>query len=273
MGSKTVVQGSSTSTQTATPTAEETRLNQLQIQDLEASQGQRQGVNSAGLDLAKLLLTGQNLPGYLGTLPGGISEDVIQGNVDKSLRDLNTQLAASGAGTYLESGASQAMGVRTAGDLRTQASQFNLQNLQQLLNLAVGGQAVPLQYSSDIGNQLGSRLAGLRTINQTGTSSQTTRTPFLQTQFAGGIGQGMGSAFGTALAGCWVASEIFGGWFEPKTISSRIFINLKAPKWLRNLYMANGESVARFISDKPIMKLILRPIFELFAYLGGHNAK
>ena len=192
----TVVQNSTT---TPTPTAEETRLNQLQLQDYEQSQPGRQAVNTAGLNLAQQMLEGRPLPGYLGSLPGGISEDVTGGIVQSSLRDLNTQLAASGAGTFLESGSAQQAGVRTAGDIRNQAAQFNLQNLQQLLNLAVGGQAVPLAYGESIGGQLGQRLAGLRSVNQTGNSNTTnlSMNPFMKSfQQSAGTSLGKGIFFG-----------------------------------------------------------------------------
>lgn len=192
----TVVQNSTT---TPTPTAEETRLNQLQLQDYEASQPGRQAVNNAGLTLAEQLLQGRNLPGYLEPLPFGISEDVTGSIVQNSLRDLNTQMAASGAGTFMESGVAQQAGVRAAADVRNQASQFNLQNLQQLLNLAVGGQAVPLAYGESVGGQLGQRLAGLRSVNQTGNSNTTnlSMNPFMKSfQQSAGTSLGKGIFFG-----------------------------------------------------------------------------
>ena len=43
---------------------------------------------------------------------------------------------------------------------------------------------------------------------------------------------------GGGLFGCWIAAEIYGGWYEPKTILARKFVNSdEFPKWLYNLYM------------------------------------
>lgn len=188
-GSSTTINQSST----PTPTAEETKLNQLQLQDYEASQAGRQQVNASGLNLANLLLQGQNLPGYLQNLPGGISPDVTQSIVDQSLRDIKPSFQQGG---ILDSGVAASISARTAGDIRNQSAQFNMQNLQQLLNLAVGGQAVPLSYGTDIAGQLGGRLAGLRTTNTTGTQNTTTTgmNPFMKS-FQTSLGGALGNPF------------------------------------------------------------------------------
>ena len=94
----------------------------------------------------------------------------------------------------------------------------------------------------------------------------------------GGAGQGAGQ-IGTALlmakllapaaaAGCWVAKEVFGGWENPKTIQARNFIQNIGPEWFKEFYMEYGGKIAEFISDKPILKIILRPLFEVFAFIG-----
>ena len=94
-------------TSTPTPTAEETALNQLQLKEYQNSSAQRQGVTSAGLDLSKLLLTGQQLPGYLQGLPGAISPDVTQSIVDQSLRVIKPSFQQGG---ILDSGVAASIG-------------------------------------------------------------------------------------------------------------------------------------------------------------------
>jgi hypothetical protein len=175
---------------TPTPTAEETALNQLQLQQQRDIQPSETRNILSGLDLSQLLLTGQPLPGYLGGLPGGISEDVTQGIVDRSLRDIAPSFQQSG---LLDSGVRASIGARTAGDIRLGSATFNLQNLQQLLNLAVGGQAQPFQAPIALSGQLGERLAGLRSTQTQGTSSTTSTNPFLT---GGGILQGVGTGIG-----------------------------------------------------------------------------
>ena len=67
---------------------------------------------------------------------------------------------------------------------------------------------------------------------------------------------------------CWVAAEIFGGWNHPKTNAARYFVNNMAPVWFRDFYIKHGERIAEYIHDKPILKMALRPLFEVFSYLG-----
>ena len=72
-----------------------------------------------------------------------------------------------------------------------------------------------------------------------------------------------------AVAACWVAAEIFGGWYEPKTQAARYYIKNMAPSWFRNFYLRHGMEIAKFISNKPMLKMLLRPLFEYFALRGG----
>jgi hypothetical protein len=63
---------------------------------------------------------------------------------------------------------------------------------------------------------------------------------------------------------CWIASEIFGGWLMPKTNACRYYIHNIGPVWFMNFYDENSKQIAEFIHNKPILKLILRPLFEYF---------
>lgn len=181
-GEKTSQSTQSNATQTATATPEQTALNQLQLGQAQAADPMQRQINQSGMTAINQLLTGQPLPGYLQSLPGGIDENATNTIVNQSLKDVNAQLAKSGAGTMMESGASQAIGARAAADTRSQAAQFNLQNLLQLLNIGVGGQAQVQQPITASNSQLGSRLAGLNSYNSTGNSNTTTigMNPFLK---------------------------------------------------------------------------------------------
>lgn len=81
----------------------------------------------------------------------------------------------------------------------------------------------------------------------------------------GNVVQGLGTAGGIGAFFCWVASEVFGGWDHPETCKARFFVAFQAPKWFREFYIKNGEKIARFISDKPILKSLIRPIFKIMA--------
>jgi len=250
-------------TTTPQPTAEETALNKLKLeQQQELNPFETRNIKS-GLDLSNLLLKGLNLPGYLNTLPGGIDEATTQSIVDQSLKDINPYFAQS---NLLDSGVRASAMARTAGDVRRQSATFNLQNLQQLLNLAVGGQAIPVQAATNEGVALGQRLAGLRSVNTSGVSTATSKgpNPFLQS-----FQTGAGTALGNFV--CWVAAEVYeGGWEDIRTIQAQNFFLHKAPKWLLNFYAKFGERTAKFIKDKPMLKSILfRPLFRVFSWLGA----
>jgi hypothetical protein len=186
-------------TTTPTPSAEETRLNQLDLQSREANQQGITDMQKNSLNLGNLLLTGQNLPGYLQGLPGGISPEVTQSIVDQSLRDIRPGFQQGG---ILDSGVAASISARTAGDIRRGSAEFNLNNLQQLLNLAVGGQAQIQQPILAQSQALGGRLAGLRSTNTSGTGSttNTSMNPFLKS-FQTGLGSSLGSgSFGNFKA-------------------------------------------------------------------------
>ena len=67
----------------------------------------------------------------------------------------------------------------------------------------------------------------------------------------------IGAAGGAAKGFCWVAREVFGE-TNPKWEQFREWLIQKAPRWFHDLYMKHGESFALFISDKPLLKLIVR---------------
>ena len=104
--------------------------------------------------------------------------------------------------------------------------------------------------------------------------------PSAISQLLGGLGSGAGQA-GTMMlmskllpiimAGCWVAAEVFNGWDDERTHQARYFINNIAPRWFKEFYLKHGEKIAQFIHDKPIFKMALRPLFEMFAFIGKES--
>ncbi len=56
---------------------------------------------------------------------------------------------------------------------------------------------------------------------------------------------------------CWVAREVYGA-DNPQWLVFRDWMLNSAPAWLRGLYGRYGERFARFISDKPRIKSIIR---------------
>lgn len=190
MGKEKTTQSSNT-TQQYTPTAAENQLNQDQADIFRAGKEGAIRNQQAGLDASYQLLTGQALPGYLQGLPGGISPDVQNSIVQESLRQIMPSFQQGG---ILNSGSAASIASRTAGDIYRNSAEFNLQNLQQLLNIGVGGQAMPLQLGTNTAGQLGGRLAGLRTGTSTGSSTTYGMNPFLKS-FQQAAGQAYGNPF------------------------------------------------------------------------------
>jgi hypothetical protein len=72
------------------------------------------------------------------------------------------------------------------------------------------------------------------------------------------IAKGFGSFGGQrGIIGCWVAREVYGA-ENPKWIEFRNWMAIDAPAWFRNLYIKFGEQFAKFISNKPTLKNIIR---------------
>ena len=80
-------------------------------------------------------------------------------------------------------------------------------------------------------------------------------------QYASQMGL-LGSSVGAlgqigAAAICWVARECFGEQDE-RWLLFRQWLMTKAPEWFYNWYMENGEVVAAWLRDKPVLKSIIR---------------
>lgn len=87
---------------------------------------------------------------------------------------------------------------------------------------------------------------------------------------AAGIQAG-GSILGGAAGACWVAREVFGnemvedaytGVTALKWILFRTWLLDEAPAWFRELYLAHGESFAKWIHNKPRLKRIIKRWME-----------
>ena len=72
----------------------------------------------------------------------------------------------------------------------------------------------------------------------------------------GGVAQGIGAAGGIA-AFCWVAREVY-GIESGKWMQFREWMLNDSPSWFRKLYLKYGERFAKFISNKPRIKSIIR---------------
>lgn len=190
-----------TQTQTVEATPQEQRLNKLQMRMLQGAMPGIQQVQGAGSDLVSQLLTGQALPGAYSGLYQGISPEITDEIVQASLRDIYPQFQGLG---ILDSGVAASIAGRTAGDIRRNVAQYNQGVRTNLLGMALSGAGNIQQPFLASMSDLGSRLAGLRTINTTGSGSSTSTAtvaqpnPFIQS-FQQSLGQSLGQNLGYAF--------------------------------------------------------------------------
>jgi hypothetical protein len=77
-----------------------------------------------------------------------------------------------------------------------------------------------------------------------------------------GMMSAIGSIAGAAVLACWVAREVYG----TKTnewIIFRQWMENESPKWFKSLYYQEGERFAEFISDKPMLKSIVKSAMDI----------
>lgn len=92
---------------------------------------------------------------------------------------------------------------------------------------------------------------------------------------AGSLGKSIGQLGGSVLSGavgmmCWIAREVYGV-NNPKWYAFRFWMFTKAPKWFFNWYAKNGEQVAKYISNKPILKFMIRKIINTILFLSTNS--
>ena len=180
-----------------TPTAEETEMNKLRLQQFREVVGPQTELQLQGMDLIRQLFGGSTeLPGFFGQMGLGISPQAIgmqAAELGRQAMPGFQQLGLADSGV-----AFREVSKDIANQLLFPAEQFNLGAKQNLLNLALSGQAQVQQPITTQTGQLGAQLAGLRSIS--GTQVQT-RNPFLES-FYGSLGKGLGGGLaGGAMGG------------------------------------------------------------------------
>jgi hypothetical protein len=77
----------------------------------------------------------------------------------------------------------------------------------------------------------------------------------------GGVAQAVGTYAGMK-AGCWVAREVYGN-ENPEWMVFRQWLFTEAPESFRDLYLQEGERFAEFISDKPVLKFLVKKAMDI----------
>lgn len=249
MGGGTTAPVQSSTTSTAGATEEEKQMNAAQLAQFKAYEPYQTTMFKNAFTRGNELLTSfQQGSEQWNSLIGGITKQQTQSMINTQDKALQGSLQQSG---IYDSGTAASGRLRAASDLNNQNAQFNVGTLQNALNLALTGQAQVQGTALGQSSQLGQSLAGLRS------NVDVTKNRF-STVSLGILGNW----------GCWVAAEIFNGWYEPKTVAVRYYISHTAPIWFTKFYIKYGERIAKFIHNKLIFKLALRPLFECFALIG-----
>ena len=196
MGEKTTTRSEQQSSTTVQPTADEQEINRLNLEARRAAQPGMIKAQTQGLNLINELLVGGTLPGFLETLPGGISPAITKDIAQNAIQDI---LPSFQQGGLLDSGVAASSAARVSGDVPRASEQFNIGNLLNLLNLGVGGQAQIQAPILSRSAQLSQALAGLRGTSTSASGNQTTSIPFSKTfaNYTGGFQQGLGQFFGS----------------------------------------------------------------------------
>ena len=217
-------------------------------QDLSRDQTNAAMQQQAALANQQATMTGRgmDLQGLLGL--GQLQQSQQQGNRAYAMNLVGARQATASdpfaaiLGRYSQApGQGMASTQFTAG-LAGQQLGPNLFDPNAGINLALQNQANQSNYQSNIyGSQAG--FAGAQAQ--------------ARGAMIGGALQGLGSALGPKIAACWVAREVYGN-DNPMWILFRRWLMEDSPDMFRNLYIKYGERFARFISNKPRVKRIIR---------------
>lgn len=104
---------------------------------------------------------------------------------------------------------------------------------------------------------------GQNFINMTGAIDMNRQNAYVAKNAGAGIGTGTGKIVGAIAAGaaCWVAREVYGE-TNPKWLIFREWLLNDAPVVLRWAYLKFGARFAKWISDKPAWKNIIRHFMD-----------
>ena len=153
-------------------------------------------------------------------------------------------------GQQLAFGQSQATGGDPAAVILGRSSQAGAQGT----GVALGAPGVSQAYAPLFDPGVGTNIEMQNIANQVGLENAQ-----LQADAARSAGRtsACGSIAGAIIGLCWVAREVYGE-ANPKWFKFREWMLSKAPRWFLKLYIKYGERFAEFISNKPMLKSIIR---------------
>jgi hypothetical protein len=131
----------------------------------------------------------------------------------------------------------------------TQQTQMGSQLYGQAFGLA-GQQQGPQLFDPNVGVNLAMQQRS-QDMTLQGAQAQANATR------SSGLAQGLGSIGAAMITSCWVAREVY-GIDNPRWLQFRHWLFTESPSWFKNLYIKHGERFAKFISNKPFIKNVIR---------------
>lgn len=189
-----------------------------------------------------------------------LNNEVTQASGGSKLSGVSGAVAESDAALLDAAARQQAGSQNQITQANASLQQQNYWNAINVLN-GVAAQENPQSYASE-SNSAGGTVAGL---SQAVTAANQSQLLGALGGVAGGVGAALGGGFSKGgLFGCWIAAEIFGGWFKEETIKVRNFIFGKFAKtWYGSILAKNYTKHGQWAARKPAIVWALTPLFKM----------
>lgn len=235
---------------------------QLQQQQLQMQQKQLGMVNPS---LQAIISNGGMLPAQQAAMTtqamNGLGQQYqnLYGSLSSTLaaRGLTGGQNAGGGGIAASFGA---LGAQQAGQESQLLNDIQLQKGQQLQGALGMGLGEGSMYGSQAGQAGGLGVGALGSAVTAANNADQAQTGFWGS-LVGGLA-GLGSA---GILKCWVAAELYGGWFAPETVTIRAWLFstwYMAPFCF--FYRIMGRRWAELIRQKPMLRRSTKLLFDLF---------
>lgn len=195
-----------------------------------------------------------------GTQQAAFNQALQRGSAEQQAYMASTQAQAAQA--QLGAGAMSQLQQAQAPILQAFYKQPILQGVEgqsQQMGLAMQQQAGPQYFNPESQTGMGSIYGAYNSqMNLAGAQAQANAAVQAgKYAMIGNIAGSFGAAAGAGAGKCWVAREVYGE-HNPTWLIFREWLTKDAPKWFHDLYCKYGERFAKFISNKPKLKQLVK---------------
>jgi hypothetical protein len=235
---------------------EEQRQADQQTRAAYAARGLAMGPQAVGAEVQNRLINQYNRNQQNISTASGINQNYIN-NLGQAAQLNNAQMGMDrGYATQMVGVNQAALGDPFQTILGRPSSAYN--SMQSAYNQ---GQSNTASAGPSLFNPESSYASNIYTSNTQAQNAANAATAANKASIIGGALGGLGALGGGALSNpkifCWVAREVYGE-DNPKWMIFRNWMLNYGPVWFKNLYLKHGEQFAAFISNKPLLKNIIR---------------